>query len=278
MRRLSVLFSLILFFHAVSPAVGKSPAKAPEEESKEGKLDRFEEGASEKKENESAENGRKNRRDEKDCESDDGEEDYEAGEVILNVALSTIYGGVGSWVRTFGSNSKELNRYFPLRQPGDPLIPFLALEGFLHEAGADIAALNLRAEAGCGPFGVEFRTTRFTEESPDDALTVRQVHGLYRMSFSRNVEIDFGVGTTWLLGNSQVHGRSVTVPLRIYATRGLGFEVRPSWAWIGGNTLSDVSVLLAGHLDYVAIKAGYRRLAVSGVTLDGPVIGVSVSL
>jgi len=271
MRPHTTIFPLI-----VALLLLPGPAAAEDDEER-GKLDRFEDEAT-KKDRGDKHKGDKDHHEECDDDDDDDTAALIAWEIARATLFSTVYGGVGSWVRAAGHGPEEFEHDFPPRDFGEPLIPFLSVESSWQEAGTDVSALTLRTEAGYGPFAVEVRSTRWSEDRPDDLLEIRQVHGLYRMSFSRHVEIDVGAGHTTLLGERRRGGGSFTLPVRIQATPRLGFEARPAWAWVGGNTISDVSLLLSGRASFFTLKGGWRRVSAGGTALEGPVIGVGLNL
>ncbi len=214
-----------------------------------------------------------------DCDCDEGDDFGIAFFLELGRASlwSSVYGGVGSWVRVQGSSSDEWASEFPMRAVGEPLIPFVSVDGQMQDSGGDVSATEVRAEAGYGPIAIEVRRIGYRERRPEDVMTITRAHFLYRMSFSRSVEIDLGYGYATLSGNRNTTGPSLTTPLRVYPTSALGFELRPSWASMGGNTITDCSLLAVARRSVVSVKAGYRWTSTENVDLNGPVIGVAVN-
>lgn len=254
----------------VAGDVSAKPAHAP----KPGDLDQFEDEATKKEKPEKPDDSS-----ERECEDEGGEDSFtdaflwELGRLSF---YSTVYGGIGSWVRVHRTSSVEWRNEFPRRTLGEPLIPFLAVEGLYQDTGGDISATSLRTEIGYGPLGFEHRATRFEEQYPEDRMTLTQSHVLYRMSFSRYVGVNLGAGMATLEGNREASGFSLTTPVQVYPLSSLGAEFRPAWAWIHGTTLSDLSLVLVARRSVLSLRAGYRWVSAGSRALDGPVVGVAV--
>jgi hypothetical protein len=255
----------------VTLGAGDASAK-PTHAPKPGDLDRFEDEATKKKKPEKADDSNV-------CGEADGGDSFtdaflwELGRLSF---YSTVYGGIGSWVRVHRTSSVEWRNEFPRRTLGEPLIPFLAAEGLYQDTGGDISATSLRTEIGYGPLGFEHRATRFEEQKPEDRMTLTQTHVLYRMSFSRYVGVNLGAGMATLEGNRETSGFSLTTPVQVYPLSFLGAEFRPAWAWIHDNTISDLSLVLVARRSVLSLKAGYRWVSAGSRNLDGPVVGVAV--
>jgi hypothetical protein len=108
-------------------------------------------------------------------------------------------------------------------------------------------------------------------------MTITRAHVLYRMSFSRSVEVDLGYGFATLSGDRSTTGPSLTTPLRVYPTSALGFELRTSWAWMPGGTVTDCSLLAVARKSVVSVKAGYRWASAGDADLSGPVVGAAIN-
>jgi hypothetical protein len=200
--------------------------------------------------------------------------------VARGVGAGLLYGGYASMARV-----ADVDRYTPegeeiplppRRETGDPLLPFLALEGFAQPTHDGISATGGRAEVGFGPLAVEGRFTRYSEAGFPAHLDLVQVHGLYRMSLGAPVELDLGYGTAALYGQGRHAGFSMTYPVRVYPVHNLGVEFRPSWAWLGGATLSDHTLAVTGTAGYLSLRAGYRWTRAGSANLDGPVLGATL--
>ena len=125
------------------------------------------------------------------------------------------------------------------RGPGELQIPVVCLDLRYQDAGSDVSALDGRAEVGYGPLGLAVRHTRYTEETPADEMDIVQWHGLYRMSLSEQVEVDIGFGQMILHGDARHSGSSMTVPVRIAFGGPVALVFRPTWSWLGDNTITD---------------------------------------
>jgi hypothetical protein len=274
--------ALCLLVGAPGVLLAGDSEKSRAEKHDEGTLDRFEEeaarpGKDRDRDPHGGRGGCGHHRDDCDChEGDDFASAFflELGRVSF---YASIYGGVGSWVRMQGSSSGELEDLFPPRATGEPLIPFLCVDGQMQDGRAGVSAVDVRTEAGYGPFGFEYRSTHYDERRPEDTLTITRAHFLYRMSFSNYVELDVGPGYATLSGDRSTTGFSLTLPLRVYPCGTLGAELRPSWARMPGGTISDCSLLAVARRSVVSIKAGYRWASIGDVTLNGPVVGAAVN-
>ena len=264
-------------------SVGGDSGKPAAKKQEKGTLDRFEKEANRSgKDRDGDDHGEGSGRRRGHGRHHDGDDDGEsAGAFIFELGratyYATVYGGMGSWARVEGSSSGKWANDFPPRTVGEPLIPFVSVDGQMQDVGGDVSATEVRAEAGYGPFAFEYRAIDYRERYPADALTIARVHFLYRMSFSQFVEVDLGSGYATVSGDRSTTGPSLTTPLRVYPVSALGFEVRPSWAWMGGGTITDCSLLAVARRSVVSVKAGYRWASTGNVSLDGPVIGVAVN-
>lgn len=195
------------------------------------------------------------------------------------VTLYAIVGGaVGSWYRVTGSPADpELEQGWGLREAGEATIPFVGLNFNYQNIESDVEALDVNIESGYGPLGVHYRFTRFQEEDPNTDLDFSWLHGVLRLSYSRYVEVGLGFGAIFLDGTSSESGGSFMLPIRIEPSRYFGFDYRPTWGWINGNTISDHDLALRVGIRYVSIRAGYRWTKVGRSTLEGPIIGLLLS-
>jgi hypothetical protein len=208
-----------------------------------------------------------------DKDSDDDEGFWDS---IFRGIFDTVIAGAGkiSWYRVKGARN-ENSQFIKPRQPGEELIPFFRIDSQYQHVSDDVSAIDLRAEGGYGPIGVQVRNTHYREKSPDYRLDLTQVYGLYRMSFGNNVEVDFGLGPATLKGKSHNNGTSVTLPFLVNAGEWIGFEFRPSWTYINNNQVTDYDFAMDLHYRYTAMRLGYRFLHSEHRSLDGPYIGVS---
>jgi len=181
-----------------------------------------------------------------------------------------FFGGACSWARVTGKAGPDMD-YEP-RRFGEPLLPFLRLDVAYQEVVSDVAALDVRAEAGFGPIGLHFNQTSYSEDAPADDLVLTRFFVLYRMSFGSHVQTDLGFGSLFLDGNEEHTKFAACVPVLVHPCEFVGVEFRPAWS--ERVTDYDLAVLLS--LGPVSLKGGYRWVRSPNEWLDGPYAGVSV--
>jgi len=96
------------------------------------------------------------------------------------------------------------------------------------------------------------------------------------MALSNELEIQLGLGQFSLEGDTKHSNTSFTLPILYHPTNWLGFEFRPAWTTINGNSIADYDVSIITGWDYVSLKLGYRAIQSPNETLDGPYIGLSI--
>jgi len=245
-----------------------------------GKLDQFEVEATKPTEDSSSQQPTSQQDSQLDYDND-GERD--SSDDILNVFLeaiaeiafySIVYGGVSSWERV--RPSAQASETLTPREFGDPAIPFARIDVNYQSVSSDIDALDSRLELGFGPFGVQYRRTKYDEDDPDDSLTIEQWHGLYRMSFGDDLEIDLGYGRFTLEGNATSRGSSFTLPVLYRPTKNIGIEWRPTWSSINGSDINDHDLGIHFRYQIAALRVGYRWLEAGEADLNGPYIGLAM--
>jgi hypothetical protein len=164
------------------------------------------------------------------------------------------------------------------REPGEALIPFFRLDANYQDVESDVYAFDWRIEGGYGPLGIQFRQTDYREENPPDNLRVRQIHGLGRLSFGNRIEIDLGLGASFIEGNNKYSGISLTIPILIYPKEFIGFEFRPSWASINEYSINDYDLGILLNRRYVSLRIGYRWVQSANESLNGLYGGLSFRL
>lgn len=162
------------------------------------------------------------------------------------------------------------------REIGSPDLPFLRFDMNYQHMESGIDALDGRLEVGYGPFGVEYRRTRFTEEQPRDTMDLSYLRGLYRVSGSKHFEFGIGLGAVELQGNERNSGLSTALPINVYPHPDLGLRLAPSWSWINGNPINDLDGSVAYVRKYFSVRVGYRRIQSHGEVLRGPYAGASL--
>lgn len=153
------------------------------------------------------------------------------------------------------------------------LLPAFRLDSSYQNVKSDIDALDVRAEAGYGPFAMQGRITRYTEEEPSDELDLIQVHGLFRLPVSDQLQVGLGAGALILDGDNRNSGFSLTAPILVYPREFLGIEFRPAWSKIHENPLNDYDLGLVLSHSHVALRLGYRWVRSENESLDGPYLG-----
>jgi len=149
-----------------------------------GQLDDFEKEASTTPENKSTNSTHTHRhcRNDQDCDVDSA---FIITELVLRGFLGLIeYGGEISNARMDGSRKSE---GILIRKNGELLLPFFRLDSHIQIINQDLVADDYRLELGRGALGLQFRFTNYRESNPDDELSFRQLHFLYRLSFGNRV-------------------------------------------------------------------------------------------
>ena len=188
-----------------------------------------------------------------------------------------IYGGASSIsrMRPPAADAETEAEGPPLKNRGEPVIPYVRLDAFYQDTETTVQAIDGRIEVGWGPIGLQYRHTRYDEDRPDDTLDVSQWHVLYRMSFSQYFEVDMGFGSLTLSGNQKHSAFSFTLPLQIRTPWGVGAEFRPSWSTINDNSVDDYTLSAGYGIRFVSASLGYRWFKAGGASLSGPFIGAS---
>lgn len=187
-----------------------------------------------------------------------------------------ILPGWNSWDRVQPRPIDARYAFAEPRETGEVLIPFFRLDAAYQNVDSDVEAIDIRAELGYGPIALSIRDTNYQESDPDDELEIFQMHALYRMSFSEAFEVDAGLGILTIDGDGQNSGLSLTLPVLIRYTENLGFEFRPSWSSVNGNTIQDYDVGAMLGMRFVALRAGYRWIESENTSLNGPYLGISI--
>lgn len=161
------------------------------------------------------------------------------------------------------------------RQVGEPLIPFVRLDGAWQDVTGDVEAVDTYIQGGYGPLALDYRHTRYTESQPRSHLDLHWAHVLARMSYGDQVEADLGLGGFWMEGATHSSGTSFTTALLVYPDEHWGVEFRPTWASLdGGSTIRDCDLALHLRQGVASVKLGYRWVKSPHITLDGPYAGL----
>jgi hypothetical protein len=194
--------------------------------------------------------------------------------IPLDFAISPIGTGLANSMELANGMRLNLDRSLALRELGDPVIPYFRVDTAYQDVSSDIEAKDFYGQLGYGALGVDLRYTEFTEEQPKDTLDLLWVHALARMSYYKHLEIDMGVGMVQMKGNDRTEGFSFTMAALFYPMDWWGVELRPTFAELNDNTLTDLDLSL--HLRYSVggVKFGYRWLKSENLELKGPYAGV----
>lgn len=141
---------------------------------------------------------------------------------------------------------------------------------------SDVNAFDGGLEVGYEFFGADFRYTHYVEDDPPDELDVYQWHVLLRWAATERFETGVGIGTLTLSGNSSTTGASLTVPVRITFEAPAALVFRPSWSWLGDNTIGDYDASVHYLWPNVSAFLGYRSFVSGQSSLDGAFAGISV--
>ena len=215
-------------------------------------------------------------------EADDDDDDDDGGffEDVLGVCFfAVVIGSIGSWYRVTGNpTDMDMQGAWGRREIGDPGIPYAALN-FSYEGVrfSDVDAFDGHFEGGYGPFGAQYRFTRFEEKTSDTHLDLSWLHGVLRQSYTQYVEVGLAFGAVFLDGNTDESAFSFGIPIRVAPLKFASLEYRPTWGYLDESTIIDEDLVLTAGVRYVSLRAGYRWTKVHGVNLEGPTLGLLLS-
>lgn len=202
-------------------------------------------------------------------DSDEGDDSF--SEFLIGVIFYTFaYGGISSWERMKLNSSVIETRIL-----GEPGLPILRFDTSYQDVESDVYAIDNRLEVGYGPFGCDYRITKYHESTPKTNLDITSVHGIYRMSFTRFVEVGLGLGNMTLEGINKHSGFSVLIPLHIQFSDIWSFQFRSSWSALRNNDVSDYDFGIMYTRGFGSIRVGYRSVSSGNEQLKGPHIGFS---
>lgn len=247
-----------------------------------GQLDNFESEATEPSETNDTHYRNKSERQSHYTENDQHErrahhDDWGITDMVVDMVVDMVsYGGKLSLARVDSQTDSEFDNT-DKRSIGAPDLPFFRIDLGYQNTTTDIEAFDGRVEVGYGPIGLEYRKTLFQESSPKDTLSISYLHGLYRVSGSKNFEFNLGLGSIEIEGNNRNRGSSTTLPINIYPVSNLGIRLVPTWSWINGNPINDFDGSAAYIHQYFSFRLGYRRIESSNEVLRGPYAGIAFS-
>ena len=188
-------------------------------------------------------------------------------------------GGGGGNGRTLDEDELDTGSNSMHRVDGDPDLPQLRLDLLGTGLNPDVRGGQLRLQAGFGPFAFQSDWLELAEQGPGlpklDRVTLQ---GLLRVSPVRTFEVDLGVGTTMLIGNTFDQGWALSLPVTYSPARWCALRWTPLWSFLGGNVLSDQDLSIWWMHRYISCFAGWRWISAGSAQIDGPALGVSFSL
>lgn len=158
------------------------------------------------------------------------------------------------------------------RRSGEPLLPLCRLDTAIRTVPDSITATDLRAEVGYGPYAFHYSQSRYVEEDPLDALIISEYLGMYRMTFTEQLEVDMGYGQLTIDGNRFTRKDVLTFPILYHDIRGWGVEFRPAWA----SNLRDFDLSANYSPRFGTVKVGYRWVLGNTTSLSGPYAGLAL--
>lgn len=195
---------------------------------------------------------------------------FGGGSRDTGVGRAMILGINEAWLRM----NPKATRVEP-RLQGEKIIPLFRVDADYQYIDSTVQAIGLHLEGGYGPLGIQARQTRFREDNGDD-LNATALNLLLRATYDKFFELDMGVGAFQLDGEDQSWGFHVTTPFLVHINEHFGFEYRPSWTRLNGNSVreGDIAVMLGRK--HTALKLGYRTLQSPSLELDGFYMGTSL--
>jgi len=161
------------------------------------------------------------------------------------------------------------------REKGEKMLPLFRVDMDYQYIDSDVEAIGLHLETGYGPFAAQMRQSRFTEDNGDD-LNATAINLLLRATYAKYFEFDMGAGAFQLNGEDENWGFHVTTPFLVHINDHVGFEYRPSWTTLKGNSIREGDLAMMFGRKSTSLKVGYRTLQSPSLELDGFFAGVSL--
>ena len=161
-----------------------------------------------------------------------------------------------------------------LRKNGTVMLPYIRADLAYSALEGGIQSIDYSAELGFGPLGVYARQSHYRDYDLDESLRIDQLYGLFRLTYFKSFELDFGFGNYKIDGRNTNDDFAFTMPVIIHPTENFGIEFRPVWSQINGNDLRDHTLDVLYDWKYISIKAGYRWQKIANARLNGAHIGV----
>jgi hypothetical protein len=195
-----------------------------------------------------------------------------AGYVLITGGANSLEHARNSYSIDQKSTQKANDGY---RLDGSPMLPFVRFDASLGELEKSIKNIQARGELGWGPIALEGRILQFQEDEIKDRLRLMSWHGIYRMTFSKYLEVGLGFGTTMYDAEQWLRGFSIMAPIKLYLGDTFGIQYRSGHAFIGayGITEQNLSGIISAR--GVSIAGGYKWLSSGLSELEGPFIEAS---
>jgi hypothetical protein len=117
-----------------------------------------------------------------------------------------------------------------------------------------------------------FEEYTFHNQATGSTLTIDKQMFLYRMSGTRDFELDIGMGQSTIAGLERTPMGSFSLPVKIKATDSVTIEFIPTWSGL----MSDYDAAVHWGTQYGSLKIGYRYLTTTGAYLKGPYAGFAL--
>ncbi len=219
---------------------------------------------------------------------DDDDDDYSFGVNIFSGLINGLFGSGGrdrgrshydddrDHGRSRGRVDIDIGNFDSEHIPGGFCVPYFRSDIAWQYIKSDIEAIDYRVQAGAGMFAIDFNHTRFNEWYPSDGMDIYRAFGLLRLSANNVFELDLGLGTYTIDGESSHTGMAATMPIIIAPTEYLAFEFRPVWTEIHNNQIKDFDLNVSLKYGHVGFRGGYRWLETETQSLNGPYLGMTV--
>lgn len=250
-----------------------------------GKLADFERGKTEKSKTNSTSKTKKTKNKEYKKYNDNTEEESLGGDLFgllfqETIGAITLFLFVGS--EEYRNNS-SIENYFN-HHPGEWQMPYLKTQIVPQWTFNRIASFDSRIEMGYKPVAIELRNTYFNDfESGNsvETLSSTQLLFLFRWLRDQYLEMNLGMGPSWLNGENSFSGVSFLFKFRLKPFDHFGFEFKPSVSVLNSktgekqNVFTEMNYSLYFINKHYDISVGYQKLDSYGNSLNSLNIGTS---
>lgn len=169
--------------------------------------------------------------------------------------------------------SRTLEMY-DRKKPYDSILPIFKLEGDYQNHLTGRQGFRAMAELGIAFLGGDVEFTRWYDGAA--RYDIATVHGMYRMAWIREAQLNIAVGYKKFSGSFQNAAFDVGFPLYLFPGKRWSVEAKPYFSVV--NSDDTIVYDLQGGLRYkyklIAIRAGYRYLRIQGSEFHGPTAGL----